>query len=171
MRGTQYLYSGEDEKMIKEVTIWAVLLFVMITLANYLRRPEPASAQLPLETIQLVHGNRYRLQKGKPLVIHFWTTWCPACKLETDNIERLSKKYNVLTIAVNSGSDEKVKEYLKQRDLTFKVLNDREGVWAKKFSVEAFPVTFFYDSQGKLQFIEVGYTTTAGLLARMAFIE
>jgi thioredoxin-related protein len=76
-----------------------------------------------------------------------------------------------LTIAVNSGANEKVKAYLKQKDFTFKVLNDKEGVWAQRFSVEAFPTTFLYDSKGELKFTEVGYTTTAGLLARMALLE
>ena len=101
----------------------------------------------------------------------FWATWCPTCKLEAANIERVSKKYEVLTVAVNSGDDEKITRYLKERGLSFRVLNDQEGIWAQKFMVQAFPTTFIYDAKGELKFTEVGYTTTAGLLARIALIE
>jgi thioredoxin-related protein len=56
-------------------------------------------------------------------------------------------------------------------ELNFRVLNDREGKWASKFKVEAYPTTFIYDAKGKLKFTEVGYTTTAGLLARLKLTE
>ncbi len=59
----------------------------------------------------------------------------------------------------------------KEHNLNFKVINDVEGVWAKRFKVEAYPTTFIYDSKGELRFTEVGYTTTAGLLARLKMIE
>lgn len=103
--------------------------------------------------------------------MHFWATWCPTCKVEAPNIESVSKNYNVLTIAVSSGSDEKVKAYMQEHELTFNVLNDVEGTWAKKFKVEAYPTTFIYDAKGELLFSEVGYTTTAGLLGRLKLAE
>jgi len=159
------------KKWIKEILIWSILIFILSNIVSYLRKPELSSAQLPEASLRLLDGSTYTLRKGKPVVIHFWATWCPTCKMEAGNIERLSKKYEVLTIAVNSGEDEKVKAYLKQKGFTFKVMNDKEGVWAQKFSVEAFPTTFLYDSKGELKFTEVGYTTTAGLLARTALLE
>jgi thiol-disulfide isomerase/thioredoxin len=109
--------------------------------------------------------------KGKPLIIHFWTTSCPACKLEAPNIETVSKEYDVLTVAVNSGSDEEVKNYIQENGLSFNVLNDVNGAWTTEFNIEVFPTTFIYDAKGKLRFTEVGYTTTAGLLARLEWIE
>jgi len=158
-------------KWLKEIVIWAIVIFILSNIISYLRKPDPSSTQLPSTTVQLLDGSSYTMQKGKPFVIHFWATWCPTCKLEAENIEHLSKKYNVLTIAVDSGDNEKVKDYLDQRGLTFRVLNDQKGIWAQKFNVEAFPTTFIYNSEGELKFTEVGYTTTAGLLARMALIE
>jgi thioredoxin-related protein len=60
---------------------------------------------------------------------------------------------------------------MKERGLTFKVLNDVNGEWANKFKVEMFPTTFIYNANGELKFTEVGYTTTAGLLARLKLID
>jgi len=159
------------KKWIKEIVIGAAAIFILSNIISYMRQPDLDSTQLPTATVQLVNGDMYRLKQGKPVIVHFWATWCPTCKLEAANIERVSQKYDVLTIAVNSGEDEKIKRYLQERGLSFRVLNDKEGTWAQKFKVEAFPTTFIYDAKGELRFTEVGYTTTAGLLTRMALVE
>ena len=159
------------KSIVKELITGIVLLFILSNIISYMRKPELSSTQLPQVEVTLVDGSSYKFIKGKPIVIHFWAEWCKICKLEAQNIETLSKKYEVLTIAVNSGDNTKVKAYLKKRGLNFKVLNDMDGVWAKQFKVEVFPTTFIYDSKGELKFTEVGYTTTAGLLARLALLK
>lgn len=148
-----------------------LLMFILSNIMSYLRSPELTSTQLPKIEAQLLDGSMFSVEEGKPLLLHYWAVWCPTCKLEASNIEAVSKEYNVLTIAVNSGSDAKVRAYMQEHALNFKVINDKEGVWAKRFKVEAYPTTFIYDNKGELRFTEVGYTTTAGLLARLKMIE
>ena len=126
---------------------------------------------MPQTEVELLYGSTFQIKKGKPLVIHFWSTSCPACKLEAPNIETVSKEYDVLSIAVNSGSDEKVTAYMKENGFDFNVFNDVDGDWTTEFNIEVYPTTLIYDAKGELRFIEVGYTTTAGLLARLEWIE
>ncbi len=159
------------KSILKELTIGAIVIFILSNIISYVRKPELTSTLLPQVEVILLNTSTYSLKKGKPVVIHFWATWCKVCKLEAQNIETLSKQYEVLTIAVNSGEDEQIKAYLKERGLTFNVLNDVEGTWAKQFNVEVFPTIFIYDRAGELRFTEVGYTTTAGLLARLKFLD
>ncbi|CAA6804036.1 MAG: Protein disulfide oxidoreductase [uncultured Sulfurovum sp.] len=135
-----------------------------------LRKPELSSTQLPTISETLIDGKVFTVSKNKPVVIHFWATWCPTCKLEAPNIETISKDYTVLSIAVNSGSDDDLQAYMQKEDLHFNVLNDKEGRWANQFNVEAFPTTFIYDGKGELRFTEVGYTSTVGLLARLKLL-
>ena len=156
---------------LKEISIALILLFILSNIISYIRQPELGSTQLPQIEVQLVDGSTFQVEKGKPLIIHFWATSCPACKLEAPNIETVSKEYEVLSIAVNSGSDEKVKAYMQEHALSFKVLNDVDGAWATEFKIEVYPTTFIYDAKGELRFTEVGYTTTAGLLARLEWVE
>ena len=157
--------------IIKEIVIGALLLFILSNIISYIRKPELSSELLPKIDAVLLDGNSYSIKEGRPLVIHFWATWCPTCKLEASNIQSVSEKYEVLTVAVNSGEDAKIKEYMRKKGLTFNVLNDSNGKWAEQFKVEAFPTTFIYNSTAKLKFTEVGYTTTAGLLARLTMID
>jgi hypothetical protein len=57
---------------------------------------------------------------------------------------------------------------MKENKLTFRVLNDAKGIWAKKFKVQAYPPSFIYDANATLKFTEVGYTSTVGLMGRLA---
>ncbi|GIT97232.1 protein disulfide oxidoreductase [Sulfurovum sp. TSL1] len=156
---------------LKEITIALVLLFIVSQLISYIRAPDLGSSQLPQIEATLVDGSTFIVKKGEPLLIHFWAISCPVCKLEAPNIETVSKEHEVLTIAVNSGSNENIQAYMQEHGLHFKVLNDTEGFWSKAFKIEVFPTTFIYDAKGKLRFTEVGYTTTAGLLARLEWAE
>ncbi len=161
------------KKILKESAIALLMIFVVSNVMSYLRKPRLESNALPQIEARLLDGTLFtgKVVKGKPIIIHFWAIWCPTCKLEVSNIQSISEKYTVLTIAVQSGDHEKVKVYMQENGLDFKVLNDTDGVWANKFRVEAFPTTFIYDGKGELRFTEVGYTTTAGLLARISMIE
>jgi len=167
----QSLKKWNIRSTLKEIIIALVLLFVLSNIISYIRAPELGSTHLPQIEVQLVDGSTFQVKKGKPLIIHFWATSCPACKLEAPNIETVSKEYDVLSIAVNSGSDEKVRAYMQEHALSFKVLNDEDGAWTTQFNIEVYPTTFIYDAKGELRFTEVGYTTTAGLLARLEWIE
>lgn len=159
------------KSIAKEILIAVVLMLILTNIINTIRKPDLGSSQLPKIEVQLLDGSRFSVEEGKPLVVHFWATWCPTCKLEASNIEGVSKEYNVLTVAVNSGSDTKVEAYMKAHDLSFKVFNDSKGTLSKQFKVEAFPTTFVYDAKGELRFTEVGYTSTAGLTARLEWIK
>ncbi|MEE8589665.1 MAG: redoxin domain-containing protein, partial [Sulfurimonadaceae bacterium] len=127
------------KSILKEIVIAVILLFILSNIISYIRKPELGSTQLPKIEAQLLDGSQFSVAEDKPLMIHFWAVWCPTCKLEASNIESVSKKYNVLTIAVNSGSDEKVKAYMQENGLTFNVINDVDGAWAKQFKVETYP--------------------------------
>ena len=157
------------KKILKEIAIALLMIFVLSNVMGYLRKPALESNMLPHIEVKLLDGTAFSGKpiEGKPIIIHFWAIWCPTCKIEAANIQSVSEKYTVLTIAVQSGDDREVETYMKENGLDFKVLNDLDGVWAKKFKVEAYPTTFIYDGKGELRFTEVGYTTTAGLLLRL----
>jgi thiol-disulfide isomerase/thioredoxin len=160
------------KKIFKETISMVIIIFVLSIVVNYFRAPTLDSNALPTIETKLIDGTPWSSQESKkPLVIHFWATWCKVCKLEVSNIQALSKEANVITIAVSSGSDAKIKAFMDERKLSFQVINDKDGALSREFKIEAFPTTFIYNSKGELSFTETGYTTTAGLKARVALTK
>ncbi|MEA3521932.1 MAG: protein disulfide oxidoreductase [Campylobacterota bacterium] len=161
------------KKIAKEIAIMGITLFIVMNIISYLRSPKLSDTSLPNITSTLIDNTHYSSlnQSKKPLLIHFWATWCPTCKLEAGNIQKISEDFNVLTVAVKSGSDTEIRDYIKENNFDFKVINDSQGILSSQFSVPAFPTTFIYNSQGKLEFTEVGYTSILGLYARMLWVQ
>ena len=151
----------------KEIISFAVLLFVISTAVNYYRSMDLNKEKFDLTNIKLIDGFNYSYPKDEALMVHFWATWCPICKVEAPNIQTLSKEYNVLTISTDSGDDGSVMKYLRENNVSFDVLNDKDYKLSQKFNIQVFPTTLIYDKTGKLIFTEVGYTSTIGLRLRM----
>ncbi|MCK4441761.1 MAG: protein disulfide oxidoreductase [Sulfurovaceae bacterium] len=159
------------KNIIKELIITLLMIFVISMGLNYLRKPN-TDIQLPDIVKRDINNQKIVFETyGKPVVIHFWTTWCPTCKLEAPNIESMKDDVHIITIAVNSGTDEELQKFMKEKGYTYTVINDNKGKLAKKFGVQAYPTTFIYDGSGKLQFSEVGYSTRMGIRARVALIN
>ncbi len=157
------------KSILREVAITLLMVFVVSFVVNYIRKPDIDSRLPDIELKSIDNREVSLLKRGKPLVLHFWATWCPTCKLEASNIQSLKDSgIRVVTVAVKSKSIEK---FLKERGYDYIVIDDYSGELAKRFNVTAFPTTFIYNSNGDLEFSEVGYSTTIGLKARVKLIE
>jgi len=165
----KYIKEFSYKKAIKEFLTFALILFVVSNVISYVRKPTLSSSRLPAIVKKTINQQNFSFKEDRkrPLLIHFWATWCPTCKVEADNIQRLSEHYDVMSIAVRSGSDEELKQYMSERGFDYKVINDANGEIANLFSIGGYPTTFIYNSEGYLEFSEVGYTSTLGLFARM----
>ena len=71
--------------------LWLVGFVVLaIGLAAAGCRPSAESAQPRMLDGQPVSVEQFR---GKPLVLNFWATWCPPCRAELPELERIYKDY------------------------------------------------------------------------------
>lgn len=112
----------------------------------------------------LLDGSR---APAHPVAVHFFASWCGVCEAEAGNVATLAEHHEVLAIASQSGDAEAVRAYLADHDLgPAAIALDARGELARSFGVNAFPATFFLDSEGRIVASEVGYTTTLGLLLR-----
>lgn len=103
----------------------------------YTDKPAPEFSLPDLEG-KIVDSDAYR---GKYLVIHIATTWCPFCNAEAPYLQQLYEDYKdrnveVLIIDVKEPAS-LVKSKLKERfDLTFPILLDKDGSVAASFAPE-----------------------------------
>ncbi len=152
---------------IKEIFLFTLFITIIANVMSLYKSQSLSHEPLRIKEFCLLDNTLATLDPSKPILIHFWATWCPVCKAEIDNIQRVSKYYDVVTIAVNSGSDYDIHQYMKGRDLNFKVVNDKESKLAQKLKIAVYPTTFIYNKDKELVFSEVGYTSSFGLFLRM----
>jgi thiol-disulfide isomerase/thioredoxin len=103
-----------------------------------------------------------------PVLVHFWATWCPVCRSEQGSIAAIAHDDpNVITIAMQSGKPEEVARYMREQGIGFPVVNDADGRISNTWGVHAVPASFIIAPDGKISFVEVGYTTGIGLRLRL----
>ncbi|MFV1984493.1 MAG: redoxin domain-containing protein [Thiohalomonadales bacterium] len=105
--------------------------------------------------------------RGNSVLIHFWATWCQICALEQNSIEAISKDNNIITIAMNSGEAMEIQNFMEENKLSFPVIIDEDGVLANRYGVRGVPANFIVNSDGIIEYTEIGYTTNWGLRARL----
>ncbi len=155
------------KKYIKEIILFIIFITIFSNIISLYKSSDLNQKPLYISSITTINDENYTLPVDKPILIHIWAVWCPVCKLESSNIQSISKEYEVVTIAVKSGSNNDIKKYLEENNLNFKVINDTDGELANQFNVSVFPTTIIYNKNREVVFSDVGYTSTWGLWLRM----
>lgn len=161
--------NNKAKKFIKEILKYLIIIVVALNIISYYKSKDLNKENFPYESFKLIDGSTYNISKDKPLLIYFWATWCPICKLQSPNIEELSKDYQVVTIATQSGTKEEIQEYLRQSNLSFKVVDDVYNDFAYRFNIQAYPTTLIYDKDKNLTFSDVGYTSSFNLKLKLCW--
>ncbi len=98
---------------------------------------------------------------GKLVLLNFWATWCPPCRLEMPSMEKLYQEFKrngLEIVAVNFMEQEKsIQSYLKESGFTFPVLLDKNGEIAQRYGVHALPITFLIGRKGNVIAKSMGY--------------
>lgn len=105
------------------------------------------------------------LSQSQLVVVYFWATWCGPCKVTTPSVKQLAKHYPVVTIAMASGSDATLNDYVHEAGLNVPVVNDQEQAIAGEWGVGVTPTVLFIKN-GQILGYTMGASAYPGLLAR-----
>lgn len=114
--------------------------------------------------LQDQYGNTHTLEdyKGKTIFLNFWATWCPPCRAEMPDIQKLHEEYSqegeealiVLGVAApgmgQEQDEEGIRAFLEENGYTYPVLMDTEGDLFYSYGIRAFPTTFMIDRDGNV---------------------
>ncbi len=100
---------------------------------------------------QEVNISSYR---GKPVILFFWTTWCPYCREELKKLNRqypLISEEGIIVLGINVGeSDYKVQSFVKGYQLDLKILLDKGELLANKYNLMGVPTFIFLNKVGQV---------------------
>ena len=103
---------------------------------------------------------RIASEKGTPVVVNKWASWCGPCRYEFPFFKSQERKRrgDVVFLGVNSNdSQDAAEEFLREYPVPFPHFEDPNLEVAASFdAVQAFPATAFYDSKGGLAFVHQG---------------
>lgn len=145
-----------------------VLVVVLFGIQLYQTRETATGRAPPLRGIGL-HGEVLSLEAlhGQTVLVQFWATWCPVCRVQEGSIQAVAENWPVLSVALEDTPPEALRAYMEKEGLSFPVLRDTDGALAGRFGVRGTPTSFIVDPAGQIRFTEVGYTTGWGLRLRL----
>lgn len=95
---------------------------------------------------------------GKIVLLEFWATWCPPCRLAIPHLNELAKSFandRIIFLSITEETREVVEKFLTKKEITIPVvldsLLDGEGVTRTRFGVSGIPKLFLIDSLGILR--------------------
>ena len=101
------------------------------------------------------------IKENKIRLVNFWASWCPPCRVEHPQLERLSELENVELYGVNyKDKKNSALNFLKEYGNPFlKIGTDQSGRNAIEWGVYGVPETFAIDQKGRVLFRHAGPIT------------
>lgn len=162
------------------ITVLLGLFFILAYgLTDREARPGPreralVGLQAPMFQSSLIKGGEFDLNRelGQPIVLNFWASWCPPCRVELPMLQELhaagDNRANLTVVGVNiQDTRVQAQQLLESSGLTFPNVYDGRGHIAVMYGVVSLPLTFFIDSQGVIVGKSAGFLTKAGLNAQV----
>ncbi|RLA25711.1 MAG: protein disulfide oxidoreductase [Gammaproteobacteria bacterium] len=151
-------------KLIRDL----LLIVVFIGLLQAFMQRDMRSGKVPELPVKTIGGEGVAsLIIHKPTIIYFWGSWCGICATIQGTISSVLTDYSGVTVALRSGNNNDVVNYLHKNKLDWPVINDNDGVLAQKFGVNAVPAVFIIAEDGEISFVTLGYVTEIGLRLRL----
>jgi thiol-disulfide isomerase/thioredoxin len=137
---------ASDRKAVKNLTAWR---------ASRIQKVLGGKAAPELNVMDM-RGNRISLAelKGKTILLDFWATWCPPCRDDAPDLEKLHRKYGdreLAIVGVSVGEDRvPVEAYLRGRAHEYPNVLAIEHDLPRPYQVEVLPTYIVIDRNGNV---------------------
>ncbi len=147
-------------------------VYISLILLFFLALAAPSSAlaadvgdSVPGFVLEKTDGTVLRtdaLKGKKPLMLVFWATWCPSCKVEIPRLKEVHaalKPRGLELIAVNVGVNDslnKTKRFMKKYDITYPVGFDEGSRITTRFKILGTPTVIIVDRSGVVRYRSSG---------------
>ena len=130
-------------------------------------------------TLKTLDGQQVSLSqfRGQPVLINFWASWCPPCRLEMPDLVRAYEAHQAdgfVILAINLTFQDSLPEaqrFVDEFNMSFPVLLDETGeVTTNVYRLFGLPTSVFVDRSGMITHIQVGPMTGEQIEERVGAI-
>lgn len=162
--------------------LWLILSRISIGVSSVANDTVISSEPAPIAghpapdfELKSLEGEIIRLSdyKGRPVIVNFWATWCPPCRAEFPDFQKVAVENgdNIVIIGVNhtsSDSPQLIPDFVDEFGITFPIVLDETGETVKTYQVVGLPTTVFIDRNGIIQEVFTGPINKAYIDVRLA---
>ena len=138
--------------LLKNAISLLLTLIVVSSILDFIRKPN-IPPEINATALYDLQGNAFflpQLDQAKPTIIYFWGSWCGYCRYTSPAINSLSEEgYPVVSVALRSGTNKDVEDYLQTHHYQFTTVNDPQGKIADQWQVNVTP-TIIILNKGKM---------------------
>ncbi len=129
-------------------------------------------SELPTDSFELFTGGdaTFTEFEGRPLVINFWASWCPACVGELPEFQTVHEERgdDVTFLGIANADERSASVGLADEvGLTYQLADDPAGDLFREFGLIAMPSTLFVSPDGEILEVFAGQLNEDALNARI----
>ncbi len=147
--------------MKRFVAIAVIMLLAFTLFMNCRKTPPQQETKEDFSLIDLDGVERtLSEQKGKVVLVDFWATWCPPCRVEIPYLIKIYDTYKDQGLIVwGIGLDEegKLRTFAEEHEINYPILVGNQTV-SQKYNVQGIPTTILFNKKGTIAFRHVGFS-------------
>jgi peroxiredoxin len=146
------------------VVVVLSLALLSFSLSCSSKKPTTEEATAPEFVLTSLDGQQVRLSqyRGKVVILDFWATWCPPCKLELPHFIELYKEFRqdgleIIGVSLDRIGQQEVSAFVKEWKIPYTVVMGNGAVVKSYGGIRGIPTTFVIGKDGKIYRKYVGY--------------
>jgi len=152
---------------------WATM-FCALALALFLGTGCAQAEKEPLNAVEEISASdlltKIRAERGKVVVVNFFASWCPPCKVEIPELISLRKEVSeehmvLLGVSVDENPSE-LHAMVARAGFNYPVFRAKQDL-PSVFNISSIPRLLIYDTRGALVVDHVGVADMASLSAKV----
>ena len=113
--------------------------------------------QAPDFQLPSLDGSKVKLSdfRGKAVLLNFWATWCPPCKVEMPWFADLQRQYGkdglvILGVAMDDSKPDSIQQFASEMGVNYQILLGTDKVSDDYGDVDSLPTTFYIGRDGTI---------------------